>query len=300
MTTPLVWTGAGSPPTHRRDRVSALHGGAVLVLPPTAASSALVRQVRARVRAALGVPPTHPWAEVQAIPSPYAALASVRAWLAESPIARTSMANAAASVGFIDTDAVDAPRLRSISAGAEAVPEAAPVYLLHRDTWYGCPDALLVAWTPLQDTPARDMFAFYPTWFDRPVPNTSGAHDHTRWMADVGWHGTAPLQRYSAPLQPVAADALTFDVPEGAMVLFSAAQLHQTRPVPNAPWTRFSVDFRLLPDPSDTTTRAPSVDNDSRGAAARVAAEFTAIGAVRSHQHEDGQAMPRALQTRHP
>jgi len=278
MTEPLIWTGPGPAPTSRTDRIAALHAGHLLVLPASTASRDLVRRTRAAVRAALDAEDDRPWSAVQAIPAPYGRLGSVRSALAQAPGFHEAMRRTARSAGFSSSDQVDAPRLRSITAGAEQVPEAAPVYLLHRDTWYGCPDSLLVAWCPLQDTPARDMFAFYPGWFDRPVPNTSAVHDHTRWMAEVGWHGQAPLEQYAAPTRPLVDDALTFDVPEGAMVLFSAAQLHQTRPVGGAPWTRYSVDFRLLPDPTDIHTAAPSVDNHSTGAEVRVAREFRAIG----------------------
>ncbi len=282
MTTPLFWSGHGPPPTGRDATIHALHHGAVLVLPATEDSRAFAATTRRLIRAALGVSPDLPWSAVQSIEAPYERLHAVRQSLGGSPDLRAAMARLAESVGFSAADLVDAPRLRSISSGAELDPRAAPVYLLHRDTWYGCPDALLVAWCPLQDTPARDMFAFYPRWFDKAVPNTSAVHDHHRWMNEVGWHGQAPLERYAAPLGPMPDDAVVFDVPEAAVVLFSAAQLHQTRPIPVAPWTRYSVDFRLLPDPTTSSTRAPAVDNHSTGAQARITHEFDTIQAVRS------------------
>lgn len=288
MTEPLLWTGPGPAPADRPGRVASLHAGHLLVLPPTDASRSLVRATRSRVRAALGVPADVAWSRVQAIPTPYSRLGPVRQALGHDPHLRGRMAAAALSAGFADGDQVDAPRLRSISSGAEVLPQAAPVYLLHRDTWYGCPDALLVAWVPLQDTPAHDMFAFYPQWFDRPVPNTSEVHDHDRWMAEVGWHGSAPLDRYAAPTAPVREDAFVFDVPEASILLFSAAQLHQTRPIHTAPWTRYSVDFRILPTGAEIQSAAPAVDNRSVGAALRVAREFTAISELAPPVHVPG------------
>lgn len=270
----MQWLGT---PSGASTPVARLHGGEIAIHPPTAASRALVARTRALVREALGLE-SAPWEEVQRSPEPYGRLGSVRTALSDGM--KPYMADVARSVGFAETDLGDAPRLRSITAGAERDPAASAVYLLHRDTWYGCPPELLVAWVPLQDTPREHMFAFYPRWFDRPVPNTSAEHDQTQWMQEVGWHGDAPLSAYAAPTEsrPSPDDVLIPEVAQGSIVLFSAAQLHQTRPVPGGPWTRYSVDFRLFP--VGARTAAPSVDNHSRGAEARIDQEFSPLGGM--------------------
>lgn len=257
--------------------VARLHAGHVLTLAPTRASLALVDRVRTHLETALG---TAGWAQTRAFPAPYGHLGDVRTALGQDPSFRRQIAEVAASAGLSPQASVDAPRLRSITAGAERDPQAAPVYLLHRDTWYGCPQSLLVAWMPLHDVRADEVFAFFPEWFDKPVPNSSGGHDHTWWMREVGWHGRTATDNFASPTHhPELGRLVRWDLEAGSIVLFSAAQLHQTLPNPTPGDTRFSVDFRILPTGS---TEAPNVDNDSTGADARIAAEFATLAAVLS------------------
>lgn len=263
---------AGPSPESARDLVRALHAGAVVALAPTQASRALVDAVTQELERDLDATT---WAALRSTPAPYGRLARARAALGQGDAYRARIARVCAGLGLDPQTQVDAPRLRSITAGAERDPAAAPVYLLHRDTWYGCPQSLLVAWMPLHDVRARDVFAFYPDRFDRPVPNTSAAHDQAWWMDQVGWHGTTALENFAAPTRSDAlGQVVRWDLPAGAIVLFSAAQLHQTWPNPTPGDTRFSVDFRILPV---ADTQAPNVDNDSAGAQARVDQELWPI-----------------------
>merc|ERR1719491_2191374 len=133
-------------PRSAGELVGALHGGAILALPPKRASRELAEHARALVRDALEA--EGPWDAVRAVPDPYAKLAPARTALGSSAASRRLIAEVCHSLGLPPCTRVDAPRLRSIVAGTEKCPAAAPVYLLHRDTWYGCPQSLLVAWIP--------------------------------------------------------------------------------------------------------------------------------------------------------
>lgn len=185
-----------------------------------------------------------------------------------------------AALGMGAVARVDAPRLRVITAGAEREPAAAPVYVVHRDTWYGCDQAQVNWWIPVFDTPVEQVFVFYPEYYDRAVPNTSARFDYDAWMATIGWHGEAPLEAYPQPTVDVTSAAtVRFDCRAGDVLLFAASHLHQTRPNPIAGTSRLSVDLRTVIDGVSGLT-APNVDNASRGAAERVTREFVAVSAL--------------------
>jgi hypothetical protein len=204
----------------------------------------------------------------------------VREALYAQPDLHAQAAAVVAALGMREAARVDAPRLRVITAGAEREPEAAPVYVVHRDTWYGCDQAQVNWWIPIFDTPAEQVFVFYPDYFDQAVPNTSARFDYDTWMATIGWHGEAPLDAYPQPTVDVTgAPALRFDCRAGDVLLFAAAQLHQTRPNPIAGTSRLSVDLRTVIDGA-SELHAPNVDNASRGAAERVRREFVAVSAL--------------------
>jgi hypothetical protein len=207
-------------------------------------------------------------------------VARVRATLYAQPDLHAQAAAVVASLGMREVARVDAPRLRVITAGAEREPAAAPVYVVHRDTWYGCDQAQVNWWIPIFDTPAEQVFVFYPDYFDQAVPNTSARFDYDTWMATIGWHGEAPLDAYPQPTVDVTgAPALRFDCRAGDILLFAAAQLHQTRPNPIAGTSRLSVDLRTVID-AVSELRAPNLDNASQGASERVAREFVAASAL--------------------
>jgi len=262
------------PPCSARNLISALHDGGIVALPPNVASLALVKASGELVSQGLDLDVVSSWDVIRAIQNPYFRLGGVRETLSKDKVFKAHLAAVCRSIGlWVDTK-VDAPRLRSITAGAERCAAAAPVYALHRDTWYGCPQSLVIAWIPLHDVTADEVFAFYPECFKRPVPNTSRKHDHRKWMQDVGWHGTTSPQNFAeAEANPDAdlGSTLRWDLKAGTILLFSAAQLHQTLPNPTDGNTRYSLDFRILPLCDST---APNVDNESSGEQTRIDAEF--------------------------
>jgi hypothetical protein len=300
---------------HRRDRgqparpqtwpalFARLFAGDLFVLAGPAASRALARRVRQCLAdvAGFALPEGRPEGRLAGEPEgepdgeiddagasaawrcpalDIATVARVREALYAQPDLHAQAAAVVAALGMRQAARVDAPRLRVITAGAERDPAAAPVYVVHRDTWYGCDQAQVNWWIPIFDTPTEQVFVFYPEYFDRAVPNTSARFDYDAWMATIGWHGEAPLDAYPQPTVDVTgAPALRFDCRAGDILLFAAAQLHQTRPNPIAGTSRLSVDLRTVID-GMSELRAPNVDNASRGAAERVAREFVAVSAL--------------------
>jgi hypothetical protein len=262
-----------------------LFAGDLFVLAGTAASQHLASRVRQVLSDVTGI--AGPAGESDGASSAWRCpaldarvVARVREALYAQPELHAHAAAVVAALGMREAARVDAPRLRVITAGAEREPAAAPVYVVHRDTWYGCDQAQVNWWIPIFDTPAEQVFVFYPDYFDQAVPNTSARFDYDTWMATTGWHGEAPLEAYPQPTVDVTgAPALRFDCRAGDILLFAAAQLHQTRPNPIAGTSRLSVDLRTVID-GVSGLSAPNVDNASRGAAARVAREFMAVSAL--------------------
>ncbi len=269
------WPMDAPPPADALDLLARLHAGELFVFRRPAPAERLALDVRQRLQAALC--PDDDVEHVPRVPDPLPRLKRLRAVLGGSPFVRRTVVEVLGALGLPERTLVDDLRLRLVSQGAEDRPEAAPVYVMHRDTWYGCPQTQINAWIPLFDTGPEQAFSFFPRWFDRPVPNSSAQFDYATWMEQVGWHGETNVESYPQPTLPIdPGPAVRFGFAAGDVLLFSAAQLHQTQPNPVPGTTRYSVDFRfVLPGgPS-----APNADNASRGAEERVRQSFRAIGA---------------------
>lgn len=120
----------------------AIFAGDVLVGPPNAASLALVAHLRGIVEAAFpGLDPrdardamsNEAWFRAWAGPRQAGGLSEAVRALAEGVIA--SIDGSRAHVAY------DVPRLRAVTSDGHRIPEAAPAYRFHRDTWYGNPNA---------------------------------------------------------------------------------------------------------------------------------------------------------------
>jgi Phytanoyl-CoA dioxygenase (PhyH) len=266
-------------PRTPHEAMTSLYAGDLFVFAATPASRTLVATARRHLVEALGTryaPVGRGWRCPEV---PFPRVAEVRQRLYADPDLRAQAARVVAELGWPARETrIDAPRLRVITAGAEREPKAAPVYVLHRDTWYACSQAQINWWTPLFDCPAEQAFAFYPQRFTTPVENSSADFDYARWAGDVGWHGAAPLTTYPAPSQGDDVDPgeeVRFPLAAGDLLLFSAAQLHRTTPNPVAGTSRLSLDFRTLTE--GPGSGAPNVDNQSSGAEERVQREFLSL-----------------------
>ncbi len=260
-----------------RTLVRRLHEGDLFVVESTDASQALIQQVHEVLRTTPGLPP------LPSLQGPYPAagheaLTEVRQTLYGQCDLPSLAAKIVAEFGQEEDTYLDSPRLRVVTAGAEHIPEAAPVFVAHRDTWYSCDQAQINWWVPVFDCPKTQAFAIYPQYFERAVPNASKSFDYAEWMKKVGWHGRAPLSEYPAPFQPVqATEQVRFDMKAGDILLFASAHLHQTLPNAIAETSRLSLDFRcVLPG----GPASPNVDNQSTGANLRMQEQFQSVASL--------------------
>ncbi|MCA9644624.1 MAG: phytanoyl-CoA dioxygenase family protein [Polyangiaceae bacterium] len=254
-----------------------VHGGDLVVFQRNELTAELVARVRAEIRSCFPELETN-WDDLSLWPCrllEFDKLAQVREGLYSDPKLHQLAARIIASAGFDPVTCVDAPRLRVINHEAEQLPEAAPLFVVHRDTWYACPESQINWWIPIFKTPVEQAFAFYPEHFDREVANTSKSFDYEDWMKRVGWHGRTALDDYPAPTRyEPETKPLRFDFEAGDLLLFSAAHLHRTLPNPVAGSSRVSLDFRTV---TPGVRGARNVDNGSGGALERVRREFVPL-----------------------
>lgn len=258
----------------------ALYEGAVLIAPPGPASRALCAQVNHLLTEAFpGLPPRRAHAHLST-EEVLTRVGQVRQLLRAprfTAAARAVMAECGLDPG---ASAVDVVRLRAVLPGGHHSPAAAPAYALHRDTWYGNPQAQINLWLPLHDVAAGQALFFLPDWFARPVPNDSHRFDYDAWIERVGWQRQhRPPDAAYPTVQADLSDARRAAVacPEAAAVLFAAAHLHGTSTLEDtatpvvgesAGWIRFSLDFRAVHLPDHAAGRgAPDVDQRCRGSA---------------------------------
>lgn len=253
---------------------TALYQGALLRLPPSGASRALVEMADALLHEEVGADPRRAW---ERLPPDelFARLGRVRKALYLDEAAHRLIAALLADHGLDPADfACDPARLRVVHPYGERQPAAAAVYGVHRDIWYGHPSCLVTWWIPLHDVVEEETFELWPEYLTRPVDNDSHVFDYDAWVArgwslKIGWQDPEAGLRARYPAFLGQRAALGRGVPLAAMraesLLFSGAHLHATRPH-TQPQTRFSLDLRIAHLGDAATGRgAPIVDNESRG-----------------------------------
>lgn len=176
------------------------------------------------------------------------------------PLMRDCLLSAGCSLSGLCLDTL---RLRAIPPGLERIPEAAPVFFCHRDTWYGNPCSQLNAWIALQEVDERNSFAFYPLHFRKSILNDSEQFSTRRFEQEGGFGRVCPNHSvYPRALEPPAGEVWKVRARAGQMLLFSASHLHQTLPNQTEK-VRFSLDFRAYHQIDRGA--APDPDNHSRG-----------------------------------
>lgn len=253
----------------------ALYAGEIFLVAPTAASLALVAEVRGMLRAALG--DDYRRAQGQLSPEDFfQRMGSLRKKLYTEPHFHQQVRAVISALGW-DTEnvAFDPLRLRIVAHNGHQEPRAKAVYYPHRDVWYGHPHTLITWWLPLDDLGAEETFVFYPHRFDQAVANNSENFDYRSWTRHgwdlkIGWQKrddglTANYVGVVGEVDP--GPALGFGCQTGQNLLFSGAHFHATLPQALGT-TRFSLDFRVVHLGEHAAgLGAPNVDNRSQGSA---------------------------------
>jgi hypothetical protein len=145
----------------------------------------------------------------------------------------------------------DVPRLRTAFPSGGLATGIAYAFQAHRDTWYAAPAQQINWWMPIWAAAENNAMEFYPRWFGKSIPNSSGGYNYYQangWRGRIGdFSGAKDSRVHPAPLRALDAEEprLCLVPPVGGIMLFSGDQLHATIPNTSA-LTRYSVDFRTV------------------------------------------------------
>jgi len=144
----------------------------------------------------------------------------------------------------------DVPRMRTSTSDNYLTSGIAYAFHPHRDTWYSAPMCQLNWWLPIYEVESDNIMAFHPNYFSTPVKNGSKDYNYQKWnetsRKEAAKHVKNDTRKQPKPEEDISLDPqIRIVTPPGAMVVFSAAQMHSS--VPNLTGkTRFSIDFRTV------------------------------------------------------
>ena len=245
---------------------TALYGGAVFMAPAGSAAHAVATHVRAEVERQM------PGADLRTAhltledATLRAHLAAARTACAQERSLRIALRALVEALGLdAGTYLFDTPRLRANLPHAHRKPEARAAYVAHRDTWYANPQSQVNLWLAPHACTEDVTFMFYPERFTVPVANDSAAFDYAVWRSTVGWQsGRAGAYPAALPGADLGA-AVGFACGAADTLMFSAAQLHQSRGH-DGPLLRLSLELRLVHVGDHARgLGAPNADNAARG-----------------------------------
>lgn len=137
---------------------------------------------------------------------------------------------------------------------------------VHRDTWGAGFQAQINWWSPVWEISARRTMGFYPSYWKRPLPNTSSEWSFREFLASRKRASGGRAAAYpSAPRALAEPDenAAPLMMKPGELLCFSSAHLHSSIPNTSA-LTRFSLEIRTLHwDDLQKGRGAPNADNAS-------------------------------------
>ena len=168
----------------------------------------------------------------------------------------------------------DVPRMRTATSDEYLTSGIAYAFHPHRDTWYSAPQCQINWWMPIYPITPENGMAFHPRYWTKPLRNGSADYNYDEWnrtsRATAAQHIKSDTRKQPRPEEPVEMDPqIRVVLPPGAILLFSAAQLHST--VPNTSGrTRFSIDFRTV-NLADVEQHvgAPNIDSQCTGTTMR-------------------------------
>jgi hypothetical protein len=255
-------------------RREALYHGDIFVYSPMPATRALAELARGMIAEAFAPHDPRRIDQVLSMEECAAVLARLKPAFIHHPECKRLLPEIIKSVGGSpDETYFDVPRLRSAYPTHYLTSGIAYAFHAHRDTWYSAPPCQINWWLPVFEIEARNCLAFYPEYFDRAVGNTSEIYNYYEWnaksRASAAQHVKQDTREQPKLTERISERDLRLLVPPGGVILFSAAQLHET--VPNTSGlARYSIDFRTV-NRRDAAARrgAPNVDSRCTGTTMR-------------------------------
>jgi hypothetical protein len=168
----------------------------------------------------------------------------------------------------------DVPRLRTMTHGDYLTAGLAYAFHPHRDTWFSAPPSQLNWWIPVYEIQPENTMAFHPSYWSRPVRNSSRDYNYYKWNQESRREAAKQIKK-DLRKQPEIEEAIELD-PQirivckvGGIIIFSGAHVHST--VPNTSGkTRFSIDFRSVNfDDAVAKRGARNIDSQCTGTTLR-------------------------------
>jgi len=256
------------------DRREALYNGDIIILPATAASSALAALGREMIEQAFAPHDPRSLHKHMTAEAVAGVLASVKPAFIHHPECKRLIPKMMEERG-IDLEKLyfDVPRMRSAYPSHFLSSGIAYAFHPHRDTWYSAPMCQINWWMPIYPLHPDNAMGFYPAYFTKPVKNNSEIYNYYEWntknRASAAQHVKSDTREQPKPQEPLDGPSLRFLPPPGAIILFSGAQLHET--VPNTTdVARYSIDFRTVHIDDVAARRgAPNIDSRCTGTTMR-------------------------------
>ncbi len=138
--------------------------------------------------------------------------------------------------------------------------------VVHRDTWGVGLQSQINWWAPVFSLADRRTMGFFPSYWQRPLPNTTDTWSFKEFLASRKQSGGGRAAKYpGAPLALAKPDEkiVPLRMNPGELAAFSSAHLHGS--IANTtPLTRFSLEIRTLSLVDlHNQNGAPNADNES-------------------------------------
>ena len=123
-------------------------------------------------------------------------------------------------------------------------------YKAHRDTWYGGVDSQINVWMPIFEIAPEQAMWINPSYFDKPVLNSSNNWSVKTWMDTERWKAKEnekeEIRIHPIPLEDVDdSSSISFSGNKADTLVFSGAHLHGSNKNTTGT-TRYSTDFRII------------------------------------------------------
>jgi hypothetical protein len=248
-------------------RRTRLFAGDIFIMSPTEGTRALIDLARGMLTEAFAPHDPRTIHEQKTAEEVAAILAKLKPQFIHHPECKRIIPQIMREHG-VDLDKLyfDVPRLRSAYPSHFLSSGIAYAFHPHRDTWYSAPMCQLNWWLPIYPLEPDNAMGFYPRYFEEPVKNGSDTYNYYEWneknRATAAQHVKSDTRQQPKPQQELEPVTVRYLPPPGGLIVFSAAQLHET--VPNTTSVaRYSIDFRTV-HLDDVTARRGASNIDSR------------------------------------